>query len=525
MVTTDRSTAAQTLALPVGYRLFWYEIRAVLGQGGFGITYLAHDTNLDQPVAIKEYLPVLCATRGAEQHIVPLADALASDYEWGLGRFLEEGKVLAKFDHPSVVRVHSVFEALGTAYLVMRYEEGETLESLLKRSRSLSESALRRILYDVMSGLETVHAAGFIHRDVKPGNLYLRRNGQALLIDFGAARQALSTQTQTVTALVSPGYAPFEQYRSDGAAQGPWTDIYGLGATAYRVITGRAPLPAVDRSHRIIDGHGDGQPRLTELDIEGYSWGFLAAVDRALAFREQERPRTIASWRELFEIEEPHTGEMPRTEPSRYVATQPTSTPTTVRTEQLERETATHREPLSGTPTLLLNEQRRPRRSATLGVLIGGALGLYGLALLTDREAPPDPSARASVAAIETPATAVALADTRPAFADLPMDVLLRAADADMAAMRLTVPADNNALAKYRAVLARDPDNGAAKAGIDHIVGRYLDLATAAAQRRDYRTAREHLSKASQANPADRRIEEAALALSRHEAGAGTPSG
>lgn len=521
MDSTDRPTSAQTHALPVGFKFFWYEIRAVLGQGGFGITYLAHDTNLDQPVAIKEYLPILCATRGSSHQVVPLAPAMSTDYQWGLTRFLEEGKVLAKFDHPAVVRVLSVFEAFGTAYLVMRYEQGETLESRLKRERKLSENVLRGILDDVMSGLEIVHAAGFIHRDVKPANIYLRGNGQALLIDFGAARQAMSTQTQTVTALVSPGYAPFEQYRSDGAAQGPWTDIYGLGATAYRVITGRAPIPAVDRSHRIIDGVGDAQPRLTDSGVAGYSWGFLAAIDRALAFREQDRPRTIATWRELFDMQEPSTAEIPRTQPLGRDA--PGTAPIAESPARPEREVATYREPLTASPTLLLDRQRRPRRSATLGIVIGVALGLYGLKLATEHRSASTTGAPSAAATSE--ATQASPTPGDPLHETSLME-LLRAAEADMAAMRLTVPADNNALAKFRAVLARDPDNGAAKSGMDRIVGRYLDLATAAAQKQNFDAAREYLGKASQVNPHDRRIEAAALALSRHEAAPGpAPSG
>lgn len=520
MATTDRLISAPTLALPVGCKVFWYEIRAVLGQGGFGITYLAHDTNLDQPVALKEYLPVLCATRAPDQRIVPVSDATLSDYQWGLTRFLEEGKVLAKFDHPAVVRVHSVFEALGTAYLVMRYEHGETLENRVRRERSLREGALRAILGDVMSGLEVVHAAGFIHRDVKPGNIYLRADGQALLIDFGAARQALSVQTRTVTALVSPGYAPFEQYRSDGAAQGPWTDIYGLGATAYRVITGRAPVPAVDRSHRIIDGNGDAQPRLTDAGIPGYSWSFLAAVDRALAFREADRPRTVGAWRELFDAEEPQTAEVPRGRPTAPRLSPPAVAPADA--ARTEHDVATFREPLTITRTLLLNEQRRPRRSATLGVIFGCALGLYGLKLASERMSPVEDAPAAAVATVSAqsspPAPAAESALSRMSLAEL-----LRAADDDMAAMRLTVPEDNNALAKFRAVLARDPDNPAAKSGVDRIVGRYLDLATAAAQKQDFRAAREYLGKASHVNPDDRRIAAAAVALSRHESNLSPP--
>ena len=271
------TTTQYTQSLPIGYQVLWYEVRAVLGQGGFGITYLMHDTNLDQAVAIKEYLPSLFATRGAEQSIVPTSTGQQADFDWGLTRFIEEGRLLARLDHPAVVRVHSVFEANGTAYLVMRYEEGETLDALLKRARLIPESLLTPILMDVMDGLEHIHDNGYIHRDVKPSNIYLRRDGHAMLLDFGAARQALQSHTQTFTSLVSPGYAPFEQYRTDGAGLGPWTDIYGLGATAYRAITGRGPIPSVDRSHRILDGIGDLMPRLTAAGTSTAGWACSAS--------------------------------------------------------------------------------------------------------------------------------------------------------------------------------------------------------------------------------------------------------
>ena len=526
VTTTARQSSVQTLALPVGFKLFWYEIRAVLGQGGFGITYLAHDTNLDQLVAIKEYLPVLCATRGTANSVVPISQASSDDYQWGLGRFLEEGRVLAKFDHQAVVRVHSVFEALETAYLVMRYENGETLGTLLKREPRVDEPRLRAILFDVMSGLEAMHTAGFVHRDVKPSNIYLRANGQALLIDFGAARQGLGVQTQTVTSLVSPGYAPFEQYRSDGAAQGPWTDIYGLGATAYRVITGRAPVPAIDRSHRIINGSGDPQPRLTQSGVTGYSFGLLAAIDRALAFREQERPRTIAAWRELFETDEPVTVQVGNLAPLAVRAHSDAAQGTTVPAMHAETDVATLREPLAHSTGLLSNARRWPR-AAALGIVLGAALGfallkvsspqtfattgvrqMRAVEVASERRSAGEPGAR--------PASARALMET-------PLAELLRAAEVDMAALRLSLPEDNNALAKFRAVLVRDPNHTAARSGVDRIVGRYLDLATAAAQKQDFDDAREYLTKASQANPRDRHVEAAAVALTRHEANPSPP--
>src|SRR6476620_9134040 len=163
-------------ALPAGSRLHWYVLERVLGQGGFGITYLAHDTNLDRPVAIKEYLPAEIARRRSDASAWPHSDTLAKRYAWGLERFLLEARTLARFDHPNIVRVLSVFEANNTAYMVMRFEEGEDLATLLDRRGTLPQRQLTDCLLPILDGLELVHAAGFIHRDIKPENIYVRRD-------------------------------------------------------------------------------------------------------------------------------------------------------------------------------------------------------------------------------------------------------------------------------------------------------------------------------------------------------------
>ena len=237
-------------ALPEGYTLHWYEIDSVLGQGGFGITYLARDTNLDQPVAIKEFLPSDLATRTRDSAVHPLSAGHSDTYGWGLNRFLTEARTLAKFRHANIVRVLSVFEANNTAYMVMEYERGESLENLLRQKRlGGGEQTLEDILLPLLDGLERVHETGFIHRDIKPSNIYLREDGVPVLLDFGSARLALGVETRTLTSLVSPGYAPFEQYNAtrDSDKQGPWTDIYALGATLHRAVTGKGPVDAAAR--------------------------------------------------------------------------------------------------------------------------------------------------------------------------------------------------------------------------------------------------------------------------------------
>ncbi|MGH2523465.1 MAG: serine/threonine-protein kinase, partial [Anaerolineales bacterium] len=238
-------------ALPAQYKLHWYVLERVLGQGGFGITYQARDSNLDKLVAIKEYLPVDTATRRADSTVSPRAQTQSERYSSGLDSFIREARTLARFNHPNIVRVHSVFQHNNTAYMVMEFEEGETLATLLERRLTLSERELLNVVLPMLDGLALVHAAGFIHRDIKPENILVRNDGSPVLLDFGSARAAMG-QSRTLTILVAPGYAPYEQYYANGDSQGPWTDIYSLGATCYRAIAGEAPMDAITRSKGVL---------------------------------------------------------------------------------------------------------------------------------------------------------------------------------------------------------------------------------------------------------------------------------
>ena len=282
-------------ALPAGYRLGTYRVLRVLGVGGFGVTYLCEHGGLGVQVAVKEYLPNEIAVReGTAVH--PKSAGDREDFEWGLSRFLEEARTLARFEHPNVVRVRDCFEANSTAYIVMDYEDGEPLDALLHRHGTLTEAQLKRVVLPVADGLRQIHAAGFLHRDVKPSNIFVRRSDESpVLLDFGSARQALGRKSRSMTAIASAGYSPPEQYESQGA-QGAWTDIYALSALCYRAIAGETPVEAPRRTAEVARQRADPQERLAAAGLAGYSSGFLRAVDWGLGLTETERPQSIDDW-------------------------------------------------------------------------------------------------------------------------------------------------------------------------------------------------------------------------------------
>jgi serine/threonine protein kinase len=291
-------------ALRADQAINWYRITDILGIGGFGITYLAEDENLLQQVAIKEYFPREWALRTDDGSVECSSEDFQKDFQWGMDRFISEGRILAKFDHPAIVRVMSVFEANRTAYLVMRFEQGATLKEVLKQTRELDEVGLKVMLRSLLDGLGQIHSSGVIHRDIKPDNIFLRRDGTPVLLDFGSARKAIGERTMDITTLVSSGYAPIEQYAEDEGKQGPWTDIYGLGATVYCAIMGNPPPDALVRSNGIINLSRDVMPSLADEKMEKYSYRFLKAIDHALAFKAADRPQTVAAWREELRLDD-----------------------------------------------------------------------------------------------------------------------------------------------------------------------------------------------------------------------------
>lgn len=284
--------------LPTGTRVDHYVIREVLGAGGFGITYLAEHEGLSKLYAIKEYFPHAFSYRHGRS-VLPTSSSDGT-YRWGLERFVTEARALAKFKHPAIVDVASIFEANGTAYIVLDYEAGVDMVQWLKElGRPPSQEELDRLLTPLLGALEEVHRHNMMHRDISPDNLLIREDGRPVLIDFGSARESIRGRARALSAIVKHGYSPPEQYSSRPELQGPWTDIYALSATLYRAISGKLPPDATERLVR-----DDIQP-LARLASVAYRASFLDAIDRGLNVKIENRPESIVEWREMLLKPEP----------------------------------------------------------------------------------------------------------------------------------------------------------------------------------------------------------------------------
>jgi serine/threonine protein kinase/HAMP domain-containing protein len=287
-----RALPARTQALPGGLTLQEYRIERVLGQGGFGITYLATDTHLKSQVAIKEYLPAEIAFRAGDRSVSPNASVHRDRYTQGLVSFLAEARTLASLRHPHIVRVARFFEAHRTAYMVLEYERGQSLRQWWPEQAARHpqpERLLVERLQPLLDGLATVHAAGYLHRDIKPDNIQVRDDdGRFVLLDFGSAGQAVALADQEAV-VVTPGYAPVEQYGL--GEQGAWTDVYALGATLYWAVSGDKPPDAESRSA------GVALRPAVEAGAGRYGRAFLEAIDWALQMDPAARPPGIEAWR------------------------------------------------------------------------------------------------------------------------------------------------------------------------------------------------------------------------------------
>ncbi len=270
-----------------------YLIGRVLGQGGFGITYLSWDINLNMKLAIKEYFPQEIASRAAGQTQISIySGSQKNHYDYGLEKFLQEARTLAQFEgHPNIVSVRDFFKANGTAYFVMNYVEGITLQKYLADAGGiLSFSQALQVILPVLDALKEVHSVNVLHRDISPDNIYINNKGQVVLLDFGAARQAIGEKGRSLSIILKPGYAPEEQYRTKGE-QGPWTDIYAVAATTYHLITSKQPPEALERMI------GDTLEKPSALGIE---IGHMEekALLKALSVKAVDRYQTVQDFQD-----------------------------------------------------------------------------------------------------------------------------------------------------------------------------------------------------------------------------------
>ena len=498
-------------ALPPGTRFEEYRLDAVLGAGGFGITYRAYDANLDKFVAIKEYLPTEFATRAERYTVVPQSSTDAQDYHWGLNRFLDEARTLARFDHPHLNKVYRFFESNGTAYMVLEYIQGETLADRLSRERQLPEESLQRLLEEVLSGLEVMHEAGYVHRDIKPGNLMLREeDGSAVVLDFGAARQAVGQRSKAITSILTPGYAPVEQYDGKVDRVGAWTDIYALGMVAYRCISGISDNELPDAVARML-ANNRGEAVLLPAVEAGkgkYNAKLLEAIDWAMEVDEHDRPQSVDAWRRAL------AGGSRRkspTESARKLATPPTRGTTTERAGPSWSAIALTMVIIAllgvggwwgwqsypelfgkgGADTPAVTEQEVPAE-VPREIPLEAETEQTGEALAGAEDTPPPDKAEAEHPASKEPALSPEEAE---------VDRLLAAAEADLKTRRLTSPAGNNAWDRYQRVLEIDPTNPEAINGIGRVIEDYMELFGAALEQEDLDKAAGYLAKIRELHP------------------------
>ena len=271
-----------------------YTVGKVLGAGGFGITYLAQDVSLKRRVALKEFFPVGLVARGPDRMSVTCNSPNdEAPFERGLKRFFGEGQILARFNHPNIVRVFEVFRANGTAYLAMEFLDGKTLKDWITLNGRLETEQALQVMGFVLDALRAVHATHVVHRDVKPDNIYLTQQGRTLLLDFGGAKQLTAEGDRSMDAMFAHGYAAPEQYYADSGKIGPWTDVYACGATLYKMLTGQTMRGALDRYSE--------DPPLAWLRVT-VAETIRAAVVKAVVLKHAERYQSIEEFQSAIHM-------------------------------------------------------------------------------------------------------------------------------------------------------------------------------------------------------------------------------
>ena len=508
-------------ALEKGYKLHWFEIRSVIGRGGFGITYLAHDNNLDREVAIKEFMPKDFAIRESDSTVHPQTGEQGKLYEWGLEKFIAEARTLAKFNHPNIVRVLSVFSENNTAYMVMDFVRGKDLATIYQEAPLFTETQFLDTFIPIMDGLILVHKAGFIHRDIKPANIYICDDGTPLLLDFGSARQAMSDKNQALTSLVTLGYAPFEQYSEGSGQQGPWTDIYSLGASIYVGITGHKPTDALNRSISFMDKGIDTYQPVSLLQKGHYSENFLLSIDKALMLKVEDRPADIMEWADMLlgktpapplpayllnPPEEEKTLIMPQRSPTTGSSSRGTqglidtygkrntdsgaslrtSSPPTLNAQSK----APVREKEESHPTKATSNKQAKKLPITIGLLISGLVVIVVASNFLLNK-PPSPESEN-----ETLQKQQEIKEKQQVI-----QVLLNSANQALINKFYVYPEKTSAYYYFQKTLILDPQNQPAREGVGSLTTTLFDLAKSAYDQHNFSAAKKYLDELAKIQP------------------------
>ncbi|MGH8658851.1 MAG: serine/threonine protein kinase, partial [Gammaproteobacteria bacterium] len=541
----------QDQALPEKAQIGVYEIKAVLSADPFGITYHGWNRHLNAPVALQEYFPADLVVRQEDRHTVsPRSESERAAYETGLASFLEHAKGLAQIEHRNLVRVHNALEANGTAYLIMDHEEGIPLSRHCDPPASLTEVELKAILLALLEALQKAHESGVVHGDIHPDNVRIRGGGRPVLIGFATPRLATASCSGLPQRELRAGYAPTEHYNSDNRP-GPVTDLYALGATMYRCITHAEPVPAPDRVSAL--GNGKPDPLGFQAESPSYSEGLLKAIEWLLCPQAKDRPQSAS---EVLAALKPQPEEAQATEKShRHNETghpphivSPAMASSRAGPwisagigvaallalsfwyiQQLEQGPETVA--LDTAPPLLAHQDksrppaRPPKKGAKtpIGTKTPPSKEMAISSQPPSKSEPletstPDARGKPVADSATTPKPGTdrtqrsppnSVADSQPGRQATATTVVsedtierhLAAADEDVAALRLTTPARDNAYQHYQAVLAVAPGHPQALEGIQRIVGQYVWFIRKAVQEGRLDRARVYLNRAEAVSP------------------------
>lgn len=483
-----RMTTVYEDALAAGTELDNYRIVRTLGTGGFGITYLATDLDLNANVAIKEYMPSKLAVRvQSSLHVTFRTDNHRKNYDFGLGKFLEEAQTLARFNERNIISIKRFFKANNTAYIVMDYEDGQSLQDYLDcRLNRPSEKKLRSITIPILHGLGAIHSHGFLHRDIKPSNIYLRKNGEPVLLDFGSARQSLSDLSGSLTEIVTPGYSPLEQYSAKGK-QGPWTDLYSIGATLYRCLSGSAPAVSASRIVAMEEGSPDPLVSALELGEAAYSETFLAAVDWMLKPIAKDRPQNVDEILIWLETDSETTSceETEKVVRSHHGIHPAEANSTQTKTDKIHfnRRANDHAELKQGDGKVVDKPESRPfvLKKVILVVTVT-LLAATGVLWMVREPADDEP--------IDDKQTVIP-SDNK----SNQIDLLLVKANNELNASHLTEPSGASALDHFKEILKLDSGNSDALKGIEEIIQSHIDKAQSAILETRFSLARSYIDK------------------------------